>query len=84
MGRRETRLRDMLKLWTEMGRNPRIFGYMSRGESVPDVMMTDWNPANTGAMALDASMHQNRSFPARMVGARSSNGSMMRQNPVCV
>jgi hypothetical protein len=30
---------------------------MSSGDSVPDVITTDWNRASTGRMAIDESMH---------------------------
>ena len=37
--------------------NFNIFGYMSNGEIVPDVIMTDENLSNTGLIAIDASKH---------------------------
>jgi len=36
---------------------PRIFGYISRGDIVPDVRTTDWYLFRTGAIAKDASKH---------------------------
>jgi hypothetical protein len=38
-----------------VGWNWRIFGYMSRGEIVPEVMTTEENRSKTGAMASDGS-----------------------------
>ena len=34
-----------------------IFGYMSNGESVPDVMTTELNRSNTGLIAMAGSRH---------------------------
>ena len=46
----------------DMGRDRRItgwklssFGYRSIGESVPEVMITDWKRSITGLMAMEAS-----------------------------
>ena len=47
---------DMSKDSVETGAKLRIRGYMSRGESVPEVIMTDWNRSNTGLIARLASM----------------------------
>lgn len=38
-----------------VGWKPRIFGYMSKGEMVPDVMTTEAKRSNTGAMASEGS-----------------------------
>jgi hypothetical protein len=40
-----------------VGWNCRIFGYMSSGDIVPDVMTTDENRSKTGAMANEGSKH---------------------------
>ena len=53
------RLYDIEKEWTAHGSKPRIRGYMSMGESVPEVMTTDWKRSNTGLIAMDASLQQN-------------------------
>ena len=34
-------------------------GYISIGESVPEVMTTDWNRSKTGLIAIEASLQQN-------------------------
>jgi hypothetical protein len=34
-----------------------IFGYISRGEIVPEVIMTEENRSNTGLIAIAASKH---------------------------
>ena len=34
---------DIANEWTARGWKPKIFGYMSIGERVPEVMTTDWN-----------------------------------------
>ena len=38
---------------------PRMRGYISMGESVPEVITTDWNLSKTGFIAIDASLQQN-------------------------
>ena len=41
---------DMMTGWKS-----RIFGYISRGERVPEVMTTVWNRLKTGLIAIDES-----------------------------
>jgi len=37
------------------GWKSRIFGYMSKGDRVPEVMTTVWNRLKTGLIAIDES-----------------------------
>eukprot|EP00123_Amoebidium_parasiticum_P003769 comp15076_c1_seq1/m.11724 comp15076_c1_seq1/g.11724 ORF comp15076_c1_seq1/g.11724 comp15076_c1_seq1/m.11724 type:complete len:307 (+) comp15076_c1_seq1:1366-2286(+) len=83
MGAMQLRLRVMGKLWMVTGLNCSTLGYMSSGDSVPDVITTVWKRSNTGLMAMDASMQLKCRISFLMAGALSSQGSMMRLNP-CV
>lgn len=47
------------------GWNCSIFGYMSNGEIVPDVMTTEENRSNTGDIANDGSRHLSSAEPTR-------------------
>ena len=58
-GQITSRAKDIANEWTAHGSKPRIFGYMSIGESVPEVITTDWNRSKTGLIAIDASLQQN-------------------------
>lgn len=42
-----------------IGWKAKIFGYMSNGDNVPDVIITDWNRSKTGLIAIEASMQLN-------------------------
>lgn len=42
----------MVKELIMTGLKSRILGYISKGESVPEVITTDWNLSNTGFMAI--------------------------------
>jgi len=75
------RLYDMEKEWTAHGSKPRMRGYISIGERVPEVMTTDWKRSKTGLMAMEASLQQNWKSGSCSVGVRSSYGSMMMPNP---
>ena len=57
MGRIQGRASVMVKLVMMTGWKSRILGYMSSGDSVPDVITTDWYRSNTGLMARDESRH---------------------------
>ena len=59
----------MSKDSVETGAKLRIRGYMSRGESVPEVIMTDWNRSNTGLIARLASMQLKWSTGSGIEGA---------------
>lgn len=47
----------MVKEFWITGWKSKIFGYMSRGERVPEVMTTVWNFVKTGLIASDESKH---------------------------
>jgi hypothetical protein len=57
IGSMQGRASVMVKEAMTTGWKSRILGYMSSGDSVPDVITTDWNRASTGRMAIDESMH---------------------------
>mmetsp|Transcript_21648 Transcript_21648/g.51344 ORF Transcript_21648/g.51344 Transcript_21648/m.51344 type:complete len:312 (-) Transcript_21648:223-1158(-) len=81
-GQMTLREKDMAKEWTAHGVKPRILGYISMGDSVPEVMTTDWNLSKTGFMAMEASLQQNWKRGSCSVGVRSSKGSMRMLKPV--
>mmetsp|Transcript_24129 Transcript_24129/g.72521 ORF Transcript_24129/g.72521 Transcript_24129/m.72521 type:complete len:272 (-) Transcript_24129:276-1091(-) len=76
-----SREKDMAKEWTARGSKPRILGYMSMGDRVPEVMTTDWKRSKTGFIAIEASLQQNWKSGSGRAGERSSYGSMMMQKP---
>lgn len=61
----------------------RILGYMSNGDSVPEVMITDWNLSNIGLIAIEESKQLKCKIGFKTVGVLSSNGSTIIVNP-CV
>ena len=62
IGRMQGRASVMVKDDMMTGWKSRILGYMSSGESVPDVITTDWNRLNTGLMAIDESKQLPQQF----------------------
>ena len=61
---------------------PSIFGYMSSGEIVPDVMTTLEKRSKTGAMASDASRHVKWKIGLGTVAMSLSKGSRISRKPV--
>ena len=61
------------------GVNCSIFGYMSSGESVPDVITTLLNRSNTGLIAIAGSRHL--SPPARQPVKPSTSASTSTSAP---
>ncbi|KAH3661901.1 hypothetical protein OGAPHI_006080 [Ogataea philodendri] len=59
-----------------------ILGYMSSGEMVPEVMITEEKRSKTGFMASDASRQANRKIGFGTVAFSVSYGSRIRTNPV--
>ena len=57
IGRRQGLARVIVKEAITLGLKFRIFGYMSRGESVPEVITTVWKRSKIGLTAIDASKH---------------------------
>jgi hypothetical protein len=55
MGRKERRASDMGYDSCSTVLKLSIFGYISRGDMVPEVMMTDKKRSKTGLMAIEAS-----------------------------
>ena len=58
-----------------------IFGYMSSGDSVPEVRMTEANLAKTGRMASEASRQHSCMTGSAMCGVRGAQGSVMTMKP---
>ena len=83
-GRKQLRLSVIAYDSITVQLNRSIFGYMSSGESVPDVMTTDEKRSNTGAMASDASRQVRWNVGFGTVAASVSNGSRMSRKPVQV
>ena len=61
--------------------NCNIFGYISRGEMVPEVITTDENRSKTGLIAMEASRHVKWRTGFGTVAVSDSNGSRMSKNP---
>lgn len=59
----------------------RILGYMSNGDRVPEVIITDWNLSNMGLIAIEESRQLKCKIGFKTVGVLSSNGSTMIVNP---
>jgi hypothetical protein len=57
IGRRQGLARVIVKEAITLGLKFRIFGYISRGESVPEVITTVWKRSKIGLTAIDASKH---------------------------
>ena len=75
------RLYDIEKEWTAHGSKPRMRGYISIGESVPEVMTTDWKRSKTGLIAMEASLQQNwkRGSLPEHGSEPTSNGTQLAQ-----
>jgi len=56
-GRKAFRVRVIAYVSCTTGVNCSIFGYISKGEMVPEVMTTLLKRSNTGLMASDGSRH---------------------------
>lgn len=67
-GRKQLRVSVMAYDSITVAWKPSIFGYMSRGEMVPDVMTTLLNRSKTGCMAKDASRQLNSMYDSLSVG----------------
>lgn len=62
--------------------NPSIFGYISRGEIVPEVIMTELKRSKTGLMAMAASRQVKCRTGFGTVAVSDSKGSRMSRNPL--
>jgi hypothetical protein len=56
-------------------------GYISNGEIVPDVMMTEENRSKTGFMAMEASRQVKWRTGLGTLAVSDSNGSRIRRKP---
>lgn len=61
--------------------NCNILGYMSSGEIVPEVMMTEENLSKTGLMAIEASRQVKWRTGFGTEAVSDSKGSRMRRKP---
>lgn len=61
---------------------PSILGYISRGEIVPDVMMTELKRSKTGLMAMAASRQVKCKMGLGTVAVSDSNGSSINRKPL--
>jgi hypothetical protein len=61
---------------------PSILGYISKGEMVPDVMITELNLSKTGFIAIAASKQVRWMTGLGTVAVSVSNGSTMSKKPV--
>ncbi len=61
---------------------PSIFGYISSGEIVPDVIMTELKRSKTGLMAIAASRQVKCKTGLGTVAVSDSNGSRIRRKPL--
>lgn len=82
MGSRQGRASVMVKLLMTTGSKSNIFGYMSMGDSVPEVITTVWKREKTGAMAMEESKQLKCIMGFDTVGVLSSKGSTMMVNPL--
>lgn len=56
MGRKQFLVKVIVKLCAVTGLKFNIFGYISMGDKVPEVIITVWNLSKTGFIAKEASM----------------------------
>lgn len=74
-GRNELRVSDMAYVSWTTGVNCSIFGYMSSGESVPEVMTTVLNRSNTGLIAMAGSRQLWQASVSRAAVRRAQCGT---------
>ena len=82
IGRKDRRASVMLYDSCITVLNPNILGYISRGDKVPEVIMTELNRSMTGLMAIAASKQVKCNIGFGTVAASDSNGSRIRRNPL--
>lgn len=67
----------MVKLLMTTGSKSKIFGYISMGDRVPEVITTVWNLEKTGAMAMEESKQLKCKIGLETVGVLSSRSMIM-------
>ena len=82
MGSKQGRASVIVKELIITGSKSKIFGYISIGESVPDVITTAWKRLKTGAIAIEESKQLKCSIGLMTVGVLSSKGSTMIVKPL--
>ncbi|GKT57280.1 LOW QUALITY PROTEIN: DDHD domain-containing protein [Colletotrichum tofieldiae] len=81
IGRKDLLARVMLYDSCTTVENPSILGYISSGEIVPEVMMTELNLSKTGLIAMAASRHVKCSTGLGTSAVSDSNGSRISRKP---
>ena len=82
IGRKDLRVRVIVKdSWTTVLKLS-MRGYMSRGDMVPDVTITELKRSKTGLIAMAASRHVKCRTGLGTVAVADSKGSRIRRNPV--
>ena len=61
---------------------PSIFGYISNGDMVPDVMITELKRSKTGLIAIAASRQVKCRIGLGTVAVSDSKGSRIRRKPL--
>lgn len=61
---------------------PSIFGYISNGDMVPDVMITELKRSKTGLIAIAASRQVKCRTGLGTVAVSDSKGSRIRRKPL--
>lgn len=82
MGRKERRARVILYDSCTTVVKPSILGYISKGEMVPEVMITELNRSKTGLMAIAASRQVKWRMGFGTVAVSDSQGSRIRRKPL--
>jgi len=82
MGKKDLLARDILYDSCTTVEKLSIRGYISSGDIVPEVMMTDRNLSNTGFMAIAASKQMKCRTGFGISAVSDSNGSRMRRKPL--
>lgn len=81
MGNKHGRANVMVNDCITTGLKSNIFGYISNGDSVPDVMTTLWKRLKIGCMAIDESRQLKFNIGFDTVGVLSSKGSTITVKP---
>lgn len=82
IGRKERRANVMLYDSCTTVVKPSILGYISKGEIVPEVIITELKRSKTGLMAIAASRHVKCKTGLGTVAVSDSNGSRIKRKPL--
>lgn len=81
IGNKQGRANVIVNELIRTGWKSKIFGYISMGDNVPDVIITLWNRWKIGFIAIDESKQLKCKIGFITVGVFSSNGSTITVNP---